>query len=68
VVPIKEDARLLPTNAYGESKLLVEHMLGWLNRIHGLRYASLRYFNVAGAPEGAKRNHHAARPTIPSPT
>ena len=52
-VPIKEDARLLPTNAYGESKLLVEHMLSWFNRIHGLRYASLRYFNVAGAPEGA---------------
>jgi UDP-glucose 4-epimerase len=51
-VPIREDARLLPTNAYGESKLLVEHMLGWFNRIHGLRYASLRYFNVAGAPEG----------------
>ena len=51
-VPIREDAQLLPTNAYGESKLLVEHMLGWLNRIHGLRYASLRYFNVAGAPEG----------------
>jgi UDP-glucose 4-epimerase len=51
-VPIKEDARLLPTNAYGESKLLVEHMLAWLNRIHGLRYASLRYFNVAGAPQG----------------
>jgi UDP-glucose 4-epimerase len=49
IVPIQEDARLLPTNAYGESKLLVEHMLGWLNRIHGLRYASLRYFNVAGA-------------------
>jgi UDP-glucose 4-epimerase len=53
VVPIKEDARLLPTNAYGESKLLVERMLGWLNRIHGLRYASLRYFNVAGAAESA---------------
>jgi UDP-glucose 4-epimerase len=51
-LPIKEDARLLPTNAYGESKLLVEQMLGWLNRIHGLRYASLRYFNVAGAAEG----------------
>jgi UDP-glucose 4-epimerase len=50
--PIPEEARLLPTNAYGESKLLVEHMLAWLNRIHGLRYASLRYFNVAGAPEG----------------
>jgi UDP-glucose 4-epimerase len=52
VVPIKEDARLLPTNPYGESKLLVEQMLGWFHRIHGLRSASLRYFNVAGAPEG----------------
>ena len=51
-IPIQEDARLLPTNPYGESKLLVEQMLGWLNRIHGLRYASLRYFNVAGAAEG----------------
>lgn len=51
-VPIPEDARLQPTNAYGESKLLVEHMLQWFNRIHGLRCASLRYFNVAGAPEG----------------
>jgi UDP-glucose 4-epimerase len=52
VVPIKEDAKLLPTNPYGESKLLVEQMLAWMNRIHGFRYASLRYFNVAGAPEG----------------
>jgi UDP-glucose 4-epimerase len=51
-VPILEDAALQPTNVYGESKLLVEHMLSWFNRIHGLRYASLRYFNVAGAPEG----------------
>jgi UDP-glucose 4-epimerase len=51
-IPIQEDARLSPTNAYGESKLLVEHMLGWMHRIHGLRSASLRYFNVAGAPEG----------------
>ena len=50
--PIEEDARLSPTNAYGESKLLVEHMLAWMHRIHGLRSASLRYFNVAGAPEG----------------
>jgi UDP-glucose 4-epimerase len=50
--PIPEDAPLRPTNAYGESKLLVEHMLTWFNRIHGFRFASLRYFNVAGAPEG----------------
>ncbi|MGB6686299.1 MAG: UDP-glucose 4-epimerase GalE [Terracidiphilus sp.] len=52
-VPIKEDAKLDPTNAYGESKLMVERMLVWFSRIHGFRYASLRYFNVAGAPEEA---------------
>ncbi len=49
--PIAESARLLPTNAYGASKLLVEQMLDWLHRIHGLRSAALRYFNVAGAAE-----------------
>ncbi|HVM74634.1 MAG TPA: UDP-glucose 4-epimerase GalE [Candidatus Saccharimonadales bacterium] len=47
--PIEEDDALQPTNAYGESKLLTERMLSWLQRIHGLRYASLRYFNAAGA-------------------
>jgi UDP-glucose 4-epimerase len=47
--PIEEDDPLRPTNAYGESKLLVERMLAWLHQIHGLRYASLRYFNAAGA-------------------
>jgi UDP-glucose 4-epimerase len=51
-VPIQEDARLAPSNPYGQSKLLVEQMLAWFNRIHGLRYAALRYFNVAGAHEG----------------
>jgi len=50
-IPIQEDAPLAPTNPYGQSKLLVEQMLAWFNRIHGLNYASLRYFNVAGAPE-----------------
>ncbi len=47
--PIQEEDVLQPTNAYGESKLLVERMLEWFHRIHGLRYASLRYFNAAGA-------------------
>jgi len=51
-IPIKEDARLKPTNVYGESKLLAEQMLRWFHRIHRLRSASLRYFNVAGAPDG----------------
>ena len=47
--PIEEDDPVHPTNAYGESKLLVERMLAWFHQIHGLHYASLRYFNAAGA-------------------
>jgi UDP-glucose 4-epimerase len=63
--PITEEARLLPTNAYGESKLLVEQMLVWMNRIHGFRYASLRYFNVAGAIEGYGEAHEPESHLIP---
>jgi UDP-glucose 4-epimerase len=63
--PITEDVRLLPTNAYGESKLLVEQMLTWMNRIHGFRYASLRYFNVAGAIEGYGEAHEPESHLIP---
>jgi UDP-glucose 4-epimerase len=48
-IPIQEDDPLRPTNTYGESKLLVERMLAWFHRIHGFRYASLRYFNAAGS-------------------
>lgn len=64
-VPIEEAARLAPTNAYGESKLLVEQMLQWLHRIHGLRYASLRYFNVAGALPGRGEAHEPETHVIP---
>jgi UDP-glucose 4-epimerase len=63
--PIREDAPLRPTNAYGESKLLVERMLEWLNRIHGFRYASLRYFNVAGAIPGRGEAHEPESHLIP---
>ena len=63
--PILEDAKLEPTNAYGESKLLVEQILRWFNRIHGFRYASLRYFNVAGAIEGYGEAHEPESHLIP---
>ena len=63
--PILEGAKLEPTNAYGESKLLVEHMLRWFNAIHGFRYASLRYFNVAGAIEGYGEAHEPESHLIP---
>jgi UDP-glucose 4-epimerase len=63
--PIAEEAALSPTNAYGESKLLVEQMLSWIHRIHGLRYASLRYFNVAGAIPGRGEAHEPESHLIP---
>jgi UDP-glucose 4-epimerase len=63
--PIVEDAKLKPTNPYGESKLLVEQMLRWMNESHGLRYASLRYFNVAGAIEGYGEAHEPESHLIP---
>jgi UDP-glucose 4-epimerase len=63
--PILEDAALVPTNPYGESKLLVEQMLSWIHRVHGLRYASLRYFNVAGAVPGRGEAHEPESHIIP---
>src|SRR5271169_2136075 len=56
--PIEEEDAVQPTNAYGESKLLVERMLEWFHRIHGLRYASLRYFNAAGAAAANRGEAH----------
>jgi len=63
--PIEEDDSLNPTNAYGESKLLVERMLWWLHKIHGLRYVSLRYFNAAGATAARGEDHHPESHLIP---
>ena len=63
--PIEETAPLDPTNAYGESKLLVEYMLKWFHQIHGLRYASLRYFNVAGALPHRGEAHEPESHIIP---
>jgi UDP-glucose 4-epimerase len=45
--------------------LLVEQMLGWMNISHGFRYASLRYFNVAGAIEGYGEAHEPESHLIP---
>ncbi|MGH9859149.1 MAG: UDP-glucose 4-epimerase GalE [Candidatus Acidiferrales bacterium] len=64
-VPIEEDSSLRPTNAYGESKLLVERMLAWFHRIHGLGYASLRYFNAAGAAGDLGEDHRPESHLIP---
>ena len=64
-VPIPEDHPLAPTNAYGESKLIVKQMLAWMHSAHGLRYASLRYFNAAGATPDRGEAHRSESHLIP---
>jgi UDP-glucose 4-epimerase len=64
-IPIVESDPLRPTNAYGESKLMVEQMLAWFHRIHGLSYASLRYFNAAGATATLGEHHDPETHLIP---
>jgi UDP-glucose 4-epimerase len=49
----------VPGSPYGESKYIIERLLYWLDRTHGLRYAALRYFNAAGAlPTGERGEDH----------
>ena len=50
-IPISEDAARLPINPYGVSKLFFERALEAYDQAYGLRFASLRYFNAAGADE-----------------
>lgn len=64
-VPIREEDLLRPTNVYGESKLLVEQMLTWFHKIHGVRYGSLRYFNAAGAAGALGEAHKPESHLIP---
>lgn len=47
--PIEEDDSKNPTNPYGETKLMIERMLVWFDKAHGLKSVSIRYFNAAGA-------------------
>ena len=51
-IPILETDVTNPTNTYGETKLAMEKMMKWTDFAHGMKYVSLRYFNVAGALEG----------------
>ncbi len=47
-LPIDEDHPTMPENYYGFTKLEIERFLGWYDKLKGLRFAALRYFNAAG--------------------
>jgi UDP-glucose 4-epimerase len=66
-VPIREEDRTLPTNAYGETKLAMEKMMKWFDTAHGIQYIALRYFNAAGALENSEigEDHNPETHLIP---
>jgi UDP-glucose 4-epimerase len=59
IVPIPEDSPFAPVNPYGETKVTVERILGWLDQYSGLRSIALRYFNACGSdPESDLGEEH----------
>lgn len=67
VMPITEETRTIPTNAYGETKLSMEKMIKWTDIAHGMKFVALRYFNVAGAHKNGiiGEDHHPETHLIP---
>jgi UDP-glucose-4-epimerase GalE len=58
--PLRETHPTAPINAYGQTKLAIEHALPHFERAYGLRSIRLRYFNAAGAdPEGELGEDHS---------
>lgn len=64
-MPIDESERIVPGSPYGESKFMIERMLHWLDKIYGMRYAALRYFNAAGASQTRGEDHDPEYHLIP---
>jgi len=64
-IPITEDARHLPVNSYGESKLAFEKILQWYHQAYDLKYVTLRYFNACGATERFGEYHVPETHIIP---
>lgn len=48
-MPIPESEPVIPGSVYGETKHMIERILLWMDRIYGLKYCALRYFNASGA-------------------
>jgi len=65
-LPIEETTPARPINPYGESKLAFEKILQWYDRIHELKFVSLRYFNAAGATKNFGEDHRQETHLIPN--
>ncbi len=67
VMPITEEYPTVPTNPYGQTKLMMEQMMKWADYAHDIHYVSLRYFNVAGASSDASigEDHNPETHLIP---
>ncbi len=65
-VPIDESLPQRPENPYGESKLMLETMLRWYERLHGFRPVFLRYFNACGATQRFGEDHDPETHLIPN--
>lgn len=63
--PLREDSPIGPSNVYGHTKWMIEQVLEWYRRIHGMHYAALRYFNAAGALPGRGEAHRPETHLIP---
>ncbi|HEU4322027.1 MAG TPA: UDP-glucose 4-epimerase GalE [Roseiflexaceae bacterium] len=64
-MPIEPDDRIVPGSPYGESKFFMERMLHWFERIYGMRYACLRYFNASGDTPDRGEDHDPETHIIP---
>lgn len=51
-IPVTEESEKNPESVYGESKLMFENVLSWFDKLHGIKFLNLRYFNAAGASLG----------------
>jgi UDP-glucose 4-epimerase len=68
ILPIPEDHPKNPENPYGESKLMVEKLMSWYQKTHGLNCVALRYFNASGASLDGMlgENHNPESHIIPN--
>jgi UDP-glucose 4-epimerase len=64
-IPITEEFPVQPTNPYVDTKLAFERALAAYQKAYGMQFASLRYFNAAGATEHNGEQHVPETHLIP---